>query len=86
MPMDSETGMFELCETSSEVFLLVFREDGLPGVEALLDKSADTTRESLRRDADTLQRVGLADLAALLRQRAKKAKRAPMNFKKRWPR
>ncbi|SRR6266851_162133 len=80
----SETGMFSLCESSPEVFLLVYREDGLEGVERLLDGLADTsTRESLLRDADALRRVGLVELATVLRQRARKTKRGPAPLRER---
>jgi hypothetical protein len=82
---DGETAAFALCESAAEIYLLLYHQDGLEGVERLLDMSAETnTREGLRRDAAALQRVGLVELAAALKQRAKKTKPAPMNFKTRW--
>jgi len=81
-----ETGVFALCESSAEVFLLVYREAGLSGVEDLFRIETGNTREGLRRDANTFARIGMKPLADLLRREARKAKPAPLNFKKRWPR
>jgi hypothetical protein len=81
---NSETGVFALCESAAEVFLLTYREMGLEGVARLLDMTAATdTRQGLRRDAAALQRVGLAELAAVLRERARKTKPAPPTLKER---
>jgi hypothetical protein len=78
-----EVGPFAVCETMSECLVAVRAVLGMEGVEQLLAQ-ADLTRESLRNAAGELKLVGLNDLAALVRQHARKAKPAPMNFKKRW--
>jgi hypothetical protein len=78
-----DVGPFALCDTLAEVLVLARAELGLEAVDALLP-GLDCTRESLREAANEVKRAGLIDLALLLRQHAKKAKPAPVNFKRRW--
>ena len=73
--MNDETDPFGLCESLAEVFVVTFHLEGLPGVAAVLAK-LDTTRESLRAAAGMFQRVGMRQLADMLRLVARKAKRA----------
>jgi hypothetical protein len=75
------TGVFSLCETQAELLLTVHQLLGLPAVGQLLtDTKSSATRESLRRAADELARVGLKPLAVLVRKHARRAKPAPPNF------
>jgi hypothetical protein len=70
-----EVGPFAVCETLAELFVAVRTVLGLEGVERLLvDNRDENTRESLRRAANEIALVGLADLAALVR-RAPRARR-----------
>jgi hypothetical protein len=80
-----DVGPFALCDTLAEVLVLARAEIGLAAVDRLLIDLA-CTRESLREAANEVKRAGLIDLAQLLRQHAKRAKPAPMNFKRRRPR
>jgi hypothetical protein len=76
-----ETGVFSICETQAELYLIVQRLLGLPAVEQLLiDTKSSATRESLRVTANDLARVGLKPLAALVRKHARLAKPAPPDF------
>jgi predicted ABC-type transport system involved in lysophospholipase L1 biosynthesis ATPase subunit len=68
--------MFSACETHAEVFVVVSRLTGLEGVERLLIEIAhDSAREQLREAVDELNRVGLTDLAAIVRKHAGRARR-----------
>jgi hypothetical protein len=78
-------GPLAICQTPTEVFLAVHRLTGVAGVEQLLrDQVTLETRETLRQVADELRLVGMVDLASLIRSYARKAKRAPMTFRRRW--
>jgi hypothetical protein len=68
--------MFSACETHAEVFVVVSRLTGRQGIEQLLiDIERDSDRETLRKAADELGRVGLTDLAAIVRKHARRARR-----------
>jgi len=73
--MDNEINEFSNCDTCAEVYLVMFRLDGLDAVDRLLGKM-DNTREALRRDADGFEAIGMRTLASVLRRHARKAKRA----------
>jgi hypothetical protein len=80
-----ETGPFSVCETTAEIIVAVHRLLGLDGVEQfLVAAKPHCTREALREAADELRLVGMKDLAAVVRQHARRATPAPMTFKKRW--
>jgi hypothetical protein len=81
-----EYGPWALCETSLEIFVVLFNQEGLAGVETLLQQPVGFTKEGLRRDADVLGKIGMRPLAALLRQHARRAKPARSTFKTRWAR
>jgi hypothetical protein len=70
------SGELAACQTTAEVYVVVARLfGGLDEVDRLLQQTA-SPREHLRRDADQIARVGMKDLAALLRRHARTAKRA----------
>jgi hypothetical protein len=69
-------GPFAPCEDVTEVMLVVHKLGGMRAVEFVLDKSK-MSKETLREAADRLKRVGLVDLAQLLRQHARRAKPRP---------
>jgi hypothetical protein len=73
--MRDETNEFSTCESVAEVLVVMFHLAGLPGVAHVLTK-LDATRESLRDAAGMLQRVGMREIANMLRLVARKAKRA----------
>ena len=73
--MNGEPDPFGLCESLAEIFLVVFHLAGLPGVAHALTKM-DATRESLRDAAGMFQRVGMREIADMLRLVARKARRA----------
>jgi RNA polymerase-interacting CarD/CdnL/TRCF family regulator len=75
-------GPFAPCEDVTEVMLVVHKLGGMRAVEFVLDKSK-MSKETLREAADRLKRVGLVDLAQLLRQHARRAKPRPPSFKER---
>jgi hypothetical protein len=80
-----ETGPFAVCETTAEIVVAVHQLLGLDGVDQfLVAAKPHCTREALREAADELRLVGMKDLAALVRKHARRAKPAPMTFKKRW--
>src|SRR6516225_1743892 len=81
---DRPSGPFGQCETVSEIVIVTSQLIGLDGVEQLLAK-ADLTREALRRASSEIERVGLKELAQIIRKHARKAKREPLTFDKRWP-
>jgi hypothetical protein len=84
MPNPSEEGdVFAECASLAELIVAVNKLLGFEAVDKLLAQ-ADMPREALRQAASEIGRVGLRDLAKLIRQHARKAKPAPMNFKKRW--
>lgn len=72
-----------MCQTEAEVLVVLHRLLGLEAVDALLSTSTGT-REGLRRSANELKRVGLVDLAKLVRSHVRHAKPAPPTFKQRW--
>ena len=70
------SGELAACQTTAEVYVVVARLfGGLDEVDRLLRQTA-SPREHLRRDADQIARVGMRDLAALLRRHARKARKA----------
>jgi hypothetical protein len=73
--MRDETDEFSMCESVAEVFMVMFHLNGLPGVAHVLTK-LDATRESLRDAAGMFQRVGMREVADMLRLVARKARRA----------
>jgi hypothetical protein len=73
--MNDETDPFGLCESLAEVFVVMFHLEGLPGVAHVLGK-LDATRESLRDAAGMFQRIGMREIADMLRLTARKARRA----------
>ncbi|SRR5258708_2216821 len=80
-----QTGPFSICETPAEIIIAVNKLLGVPGVEQfLVAAKLYSTRETLRQAANELRLVGMKDLAALVRKHARRAKPAPMTFKKRW--
>jgi hypothetical protein len=79
----AEVGPFAVVESTVELFVAVNRLLGVEGAEQLLRQSPGT-RQSLRSDADQLARVGLRDLAALLRRHVRRAPVAPPTFNERW--
>jgi hypothetical protein len=82
-----QSNPFGICEDEAEIILAVERMLGLSAVEKLLSEIAPTsTRQSLRRAADRLAAVGLAELASLIRKYARRAKPGPPTFEQRWPR
>lgn len=58
------------------LFAFAAKTDGLPMVEYLLDH-LDCGREQLQGYAVTFKRLGLVELAALMRSRVRRAKRTP---------
>jgi hypothetical protein len=73
-----EDRIFSICETAAEIYLVVHHLHGLEGVEKLLaDLLPTSTREGLRRDSDELARVGMKQLASLVRRYARRAQPAP---------
>src|SRR6267142_1887576 len=80
--MNGEPDPFASCETLAEVLLIVHALDGLPGVARALTET-DSTREALREAANQFKRVGMTELADLVRLVAKKAKRAPPSWAQR---
>jgi hypothetical protein len=75
MMMDNQTNEFSACETTAEVYVVVFRLMGLDAVDSMLGR-LENTREELRRDADGFEAIGMKTLASVLRKHARKAKRA----------
>jgi hypothetical protein len=73
--MRDETDEFSMCESVAEVFLVMFHLTGLPGVAHVLGK-LDAARESLRDAAGMFQRIGMREMADMLRLVARKARRA----------
>ena len=73
--MNDETDPFGLCESLAEIVVVMFHLEGLAGVAHWLSK-VDATRESLRDAAGMFQRVGMREIADMLRLVAKKARRA----------
>lgn len=80
---ERETNPFAACQSTTEVVVALNAMHGLEAVEHLLIETA-SSREMLRTVADDVQRVGLIDLARLVRKYARKAKRGPLTFKTRW--
>jgi hypothetical protein len=80
--MSDETDPFVSCETLAEVLLVVHAMEGLSGVARVLTET-DSTRESLRDAANQFKRVGMTELADLVKLIAKKAKRAPPSWAQR---
>jgi len=76
-------GPFYDCDTIAETMVLANALIGIDAVEELL-RDVDFGRESLVEAADEIERVGLVDLAKLIRRRARKA--APLQIKQagRW--
>jgi hypothetical protein len=68
-----EVGPLSLCEDAAEIVLVVHKLGGMRAVEFVLDK-AKMSKETLREAADRFRRVGLVELALLLRQRARRAR------------
>jgi hypothetical protein len=75
---------FEPCETLAELFVLTHHLIGIDGVEKLLTE-AKPTKESLREAADEIARVGMVELARVVRLHARRAKPGPPTFDQRWP-
>jgi hypothetical protein len=73
---------YSACETVSEVIVAVYRLHGLDAVDKLL-RQTECTREALRRDADNFEAIGMKQLASVLRQHARKAKRAAPTWEQR---
>jgi len=82
--MRDETNELSMCESLSEVLLVVHTLHGLPGVAHVLTET-DSTRESLREAANQFKRVGMTEIADMLRLVAKKARRAPPSWADRHP-
>lgn len=77
--MNGEPDEFSACDTVAEVLLVLHALHGLPGVAHALAET-DSTREALQAAARQFKRVGLTELGDLVRQAAKKAKRAPPSW------
>jgi hypothetical protein len=70
------SGEFAACETTAEAYVVTARLLSLEALDEMLN-AIRPAREHLRRDADQIARVGMKDLAALLRRHARKARRVP---------
>ena len=71
---------YAACETVAEVIVAVYRLHGLDAVDKLL-RQTECTREALRRDADNFEAIGMKQLASVLRQHARKARKAKPIFR-----
>jgi hypothetical protein len=77
--MNDEINPFVDCESTAEIVMVMFHLEGLRGVAHFLSK-VDTTRENLREAAGMFQRLGMKQIADLLRLVARKARRKPPIF------
>ena len=78
-----ELGPFYDCKTLAETLVLTNALIGIDAVEELL-RDGDCSRESLVEAADEIDRVGLVDLAKLIRRRARKARPLPLKQAGQW--
>jgi hypothetical protein len=82
---DAEDELWQGCGTVGEVLLAASAIYGLAGVEFLLQQTAEgSTRESLREAAQSFKRVGLTEMADLVRAHVGRAKRRRPGFNKVW--
>jgi hypothetical protein len=80
-----DIGVFAECQTSPEVHVVSFKLKGLAVVEQMLQASLEfTPREHLRSYAAELKRVGMIELADLVRSYARKTKPKPKRFIDTW--
>jgi hypothetical protein len=78
--------LFDRCQTLSEILVCTNKLLGLPGVQELLNQAtSDLTKESLRKVSAEIDRVGMRELAAVVRGHVRKVKPGPMTFTKLWP-
>jgi hypothetical protein len=73
LELQREVGPFHVCKTIAELLVLVNAMMGIEAVDRLLTETC-YWRESLVEAADEVERVGLTDLALLIRRHARKAK------------
>jgi len=70
---------YSQCLDTAEVYLLTYRQLGIEGIVALV-LQVKPWRENLKRDAKLFDKVGLADVAKLLRGLARQAKPGPIRW------
>jgi len=70
---------YSQCLDTAEVYLLTYRQLGIEGIVALV-LQIKPWRENLKRDARMFDKVGLADVATLLRELARQAKPGPIRW------
>ena len=78
-----DNNLFASCDSIDEVLTTASIELSPEELDLLLAEG-DFPRQMLRRAQQKLKRAGMRDLAALVAKHAKKAKPAPMTFKRRW--
>jgi hypothetical protein len=70
-----DDAIYGICRTIPETIVVVNHLHGAAVVESLIvELMSVSTREAMRKDADELARVGLQELASLVRRYARKAK------------
>src|SRR5262245_7101832 len=76
-------GPFYDCDTIAETMVLANALIGIDAIEELL-RDVDFDRESLVEAADEIERVGLIDLAKVIKRHARKARPSQLKQAGRW--
>jgi hypothetical protein len=78
-------GIFAQCESISEILVISYSLMGIDFVEQFLDQMPGLTKQDFRKAARDFDRVGMVELAQIVRSHARKAKNAPLTFDEKWP-